>query len=300
MTSPSGAAPGRGPMPYDQDRYQDLIRGIATLLAQAAPPGWRRIDLRMMMTVAVSDAVLTVPMEDGGTEPVEMPRDILEMAAELRSIMYRQDRGTWMSMRVMLEPPGSYYTAYNNDYDPNWEPEIPDEAYAQDLAAFPRADENIPDWLRARTGRPPLPPRPVTPLGPVEQKDLLEEITSALVDALPAAWQHADILYKALGSHTETSAQLLMCNTHMPSLWTPPPAAADLFDRLRRGMYSDGLGTWFTTRFQLTFPFSYQAEYTNDTEPRWKTPPPPSAYAEDLEMFPRTPDNTPPWLQQPG
>ncbi|MEU6749315.1 hypothetical protein ABZ914_24095 [Spirillospora sp. NPDC046719] len=296
MTSPSGAAPGRGPLPYDQNRYQELTRGIATLLAQAAPPDWRRIDLRVMMTVAVSDAALAVVMQDGTGRPVEMPRDILGMAAELRSIMYRQDRGTWMSMRVMLDPPGSYYTAYNNDYDPRWEPDIPAEAYDQDLAAFPRAEENIPDWLRARTGRPPLPPAPAEPLGPVEQKDLLEEITTVLVDSLPASWRQADVYHNALGSHTETVAQLLTCDTHMPSPWTPPPAAGELFERLHRGMYSDGLGTWFSARFQLAFPFSYQVEYDHDTEPRWKTPPPPSAYAEDLRMFARTPDNTPSWL----
>jgi hypothetical protein len=298
MTSPYGAAPGRGPMPYDQARYEELTRGIATLLAQSAPSGWRRIDLRVMLTVAVSDAALSVAMQDGTSQPVEMPRDILGMAAELRSIMYRQDRGTWMSLRVMLDPPGSYYTSYNNDYDPRWEPDIPDEAYVQDLAAFPRAEENIPDWLRARTGRPPLPPEPVQPLGPVEQKDLLEEITSVLVDALPPAWQSADLLYNALGSHTETSCQLLMCNTHMPKLWTPPPAATDLFDRLRRGMHTEGLGTWFTAGFRLTFPFSYQVEYTRDTEPQWKTRPQPAAYAEDLQLFPRTPENTPDWLRE--
>ncbi|MWA06019.1 hypothetical protein F8568_037845 [Actinomadura sp. LD22] len=300
MTQPTGPAPGSGPLPYDQARYQELTRGIAVLLAQAAPAGWRRIDLRIMMTVAVSDAALTVAMEDGTTRPTELPRDILDMAAELRSIMYRQDRGTWLSMRVMLDPPGSYYTSFNNDYDPHWDPDIPDDAYAQDLAAFPRADESVPGWLRARTVRPALPPEPVRPLGPVEQKDLLEDLTSLLVDALPAGWQQADVYHNALGSHAESLAQLLMCNTHMPSLWTPPPAAGDLFDRLRRGMYADGLGTWFTARFVLTFPFSYQIEYTRDTEPRWKTAPAPSAYAEDLELFPREPANTPAWLHPRG
>ena len=42
MTQPAGPAPGRGPLPYDQARYQELTRGIAGLLARSAPSGWRR------------------------------------------------------------------------------------------------------------------------------------------------------------------------------------------------------------------------------------------------------------------
>ncbi|TDD64479.1 hypothetical protein, partial [Actinomadura rubrisoli] len=153
MTEASGGATGSD----DQGRYDELTTGMAGLLAAAAPDGWRRIDLRALMTVAVSDLALTVVLQDGSTPAVELPRDVIDLAAELRSTMYRQSRGAWLSMRLMMEPPGAYYTSFNTDYDPLWDPDIPDEAYEQDLAAFPRDDQYVPDWLRTRLQRAPAP-----------------------------------------------------------------------------------------------------------------------------------------------
>ncbi|XRQ10847.1 hypothetical protein ACN3XK_08115 [Actinomadura welshii] len=143
-------APGRGPMPYDQQRYDDLTKGVATLLAGAAPAGWKRIDMRALMTVAVSDIALTVVLADGSSPPMELPRDVIGMLGELRSRMYRPGEGTWLSMRLMMEPPGAYYTSFNNVYDPLWEPGLSAAEWAQDMAAFPRDDEHVPNWLRDR------------------------------------------------------------------------------------------------------------------------------------------------------
>ncbi|TDC90350.1 hypothetical protein [Actinomadura sp. 7K507] len=143
-------APGRGPTPYDPQRYDELTKGVATLLAQAAPAGWKRIDMKALMTVAVSDIALTVVLRDGSSPPAELPRDVIGMLGELRSMMYRPGAGTWLSMRLMMDPPGAYYTSFNNDYDPLWDPDITAAEWAQDLAAFPRDDEHIPEWLRGR------------------------------------------------------------------------------------------------------------------------------------------------------
>jgi hypothetical protein len=143
--------PGRHPMPFDQRRYDELTQGIATLLAQAAPAGWKRIDLKALANVAVSDIALTVVLQDGSSPPVDMPRDVVGMVGELRSIMYRPGAGTWLSMRLMLEPPSAYYVSFNNDFDPLWEPDLTAAEWAQDLAAFPRDDEHIPAWMRDKT-----------------------------------------------------------------------------------------------------------------------------------------------------
>lgn len=306
MTDASGEAPGHGPRPHDQARYDELTTGIAGLLSGAAPRGWRRIDLRGLMTVAVSDLALTVVLEDGSTPAAELPQPVIEMAAELRSTMYRPGHGTWLSMRVLLDPPGSYWTSFNYDYDPLWDPELPDDAYAQDLAAFPRDDEHIPGWLRAHVqggapnGRPPnAPSASSAPLNPIEQNELLEEITLLLVHTLPPAYQECVALHRGVGSHSETLAQVRRASgPGLPSLWTPPPALGELFARLRSGMYAPDLGTWFTAKFRLTFPFRYDIQYDRDNEPNWRTPPPPTTYAEDLRAFPRTPGNTPSWLRE--
>ena len=60
-------------------------------------------------------------------------------------------------------------------------------------------------------------------------------------------------------------------------------------------MYRDGRGTWFNATYRLDHPSSYNLDYDRD-EPEWRQPPPPQAYADDLQTFPRTDDNIPEWL----
>lgn len=135
-------------------------------------------------------------------------------------------------------------------------------------------------------------------LTPAEQNELLEEITLVLVHTLPAAYEECVVVHRALGSHSETLGQVRkVSGPGFPSLWTPPPAVGELFDRLRSGMYAEGLGTWFSAKFRLTYPFTYSVEYDRDNEPRWAEPPPEAAYAEELERYPRAPEHVPDWLR---
>lgn len=149
-TDPGSSVPGRAPLPYDEQRCEQLTRAMATTLAGIAPAGWKRIDLKVLMTVGITDVSLTVVLRDGGSAEVQPVREIADIAAELRSRMYRPGHGTWFGMRFMMDPPGAYWVSYNTDFDPLWEPPIPAEAYAQDLAAFPRDEEHVPGWLRER------------------------------------------------------------------------------------------------------------------------------------------------------
>jgi hypothetical protein len=152
---PSGVpVPRQQPMPYDPQRYQELVQRLGQALLQVAPPDWRRIDLRILMTVAVSDLQLTVITRDGGSPVVDTPRDCTLIAGELRSMMYRRDQGTWFGMRFMMDPPSAYWISFNGEFDPLWDPPIPAHVWAQDLAVFPRADEHVPHWLRERLAEP--------------------------------------------------------------------------------------------------------------------------------------------------
>lgn len=147
---PTASETGRGPLPYDEQRCEELTQTMGRTLAQLAPEGWRRIDLKVLMTVGITDVALTVVLRNGGSPEVQPTREVGAIAAELRSRMYRPGRGTWFGMRFMMDPPGAYWVSYNTDFDPLWEPPIPAEAYAQDLAAFPRDQQHIPQWLHAR------------------------------------------------------------------------------------------------------------------------------------------------------
>lgn len=114
------------------------------------PEGWRRLDYRVTMATMVEDYKLTAIMSDGtpltGNPPTELKPDLIE----LRKEMYQPGRGTWFSMRLVIDPPDAYVVDFNFDLDPGWDPPVPPMVYQRDLQAFPRTDEHIPDWLRAQ------------------------------------------------------------------------------------------------------------------------------------------------------
>jgi hypothetical protein len=147
---PGPAQPGQGPLPFEEGRYNQMVQDIGRVLLQMPPPGWRRMDLRVLMVAPGHDITLTLIMEDGTTSELEPPPVIAEIAAELRSRMYRQNEGTWFGMRYSLDPPSEYHVSYNFDFEPVWHSPVRADVFAQDIAAFPRAEEHIPDWLRER------------------------------------------------------------------------------------------------------------------------------------------------------
>ncbi|GAA2426885.1 hypothetical protein GCM10010191_44390 [Actinomadura vinacea] len=138
------------PRPYDEERYDELVQRLGRILMQISPEGWERIDLQVRMVASVSEGALTVVMADGVHAEVEPVRDFSEIAAELRSMLYRPDRGTWFGMRFTMSPPSEYWVSFNDRFDPEWSPPLPAEAWRHDLSVFPRADEHIPAWLRDR------------------------------------------------------------------------------------------------------------------------------------------------------
>ncbi|HEX6471954.1 MAG TPA: hypothetical protein VF069_22865 [Streptosporangiaceae bacterium] len=151
LADPQPAArPGQGPLPFDEDRYDRMIQDIGRVLLRAAPAGWRRIDLKVLMVTAGHDITLTIIMNDGTTTTVEPPAAIARLCAELRARMYRPGEGTWFGLRFTLDPPGDFHVSYNFDFDPLWRPPIRPDVFADDVAAFPRDEAHIPDWLREK------------------------------------------------------------------------------------------------------------------------------------------------------
>ena len=143
-------SPGQGPLPYRQERADELLRRLGAVVSEAVAAGWLRIDVRVVMTVSAGDIALTVVGADGRPAPAPPPPVVEQIAAELRSMLYEPGRGTWFGMRFMVEPSGRSWVHYNTSFDPGARPPIPPEAYADDLAAFPRADDQIPGWLRGK------------------------------------------------------------------------------------------------------------------------------------------------------
>jgi hypothetical protein len=134
-------------------------------------------------------------------------------------------------------------------------------------------------------------------LTPEEQDALLQDIALVLAHSLPAGWQACQVAHNAVGAHTETTVRIERLDGP-PTEVEWPPVLGDLFARLRAGMYRPGVGTWIAARYQLTHPVEYRVDYNNTGQPKWSTPPPAEAYAEELRRFPRDAEHIPDWMRE--
>lgn len=139
-------------------------------------------------------------------------------------------------------------------------------------------------------------PNQPAPLSQQDQDALVKQIGIALIRSAPQDWQHIDANFGAVGRHFELSAQAFDAAGDELS-WTPDQDAAMAFARLRAGMHGENGGTWFNARYTVDHPSSYNLEFDR-SEPRWNTPPPPQAYRDELQYFPRSEDHVPEWLMR--
>lgn len=137
---------------------------------------------------------------------------------------------------------------------------------------------------------------PRQPLTPIEQNELLQDITARLLQVLPPGWHQLIIEYQVIGAHIDVAVGVRSPDGVL-QLWNPPAEVWRLFARLRKGMYRDGVGTWFAARFSIDPPDTFSINYNWQNEPAWGSPPPSEAYPVELSRFPRTEDNIPPWFR---
>ncbi len=291
----------------DLERKEILESRIGLALIDIAPSQWRRVDLRASLTVETQQLQLVVVLEDGREAMAseldgDVQRRIIEAMVELRRLLYRQGAGTWFSMRLGAKP-DTYSVAYDFHHEPPWQPPLEPGMYLRDLEAFPRDVMHLPDWLRGRLEEA-QPGRwaggGVTIVGRMsmeDQRDLVDEMASLLGQTLPPRYDQATFHYHAMGRHVDMRVDVL--DERMNRLpWDPPARLFQMFEKLRNGMYEEGVGTWFGTRFQMHYIDSAALEFNYKEEPKWEVAPPESAYREELELFPRGPEATPYWLAQ--
>ncbi|MFF5094697.1 MULTISPECIES: glycohydrolase toxin TNT-related protein [Actinosynnema] len=134
------------------------------------------------------------------------------------------------------------------------------------------------------------------PLNPTEQDALVKQIGLTLMRAAPEEWRHVTADYRATGRYFELAAEVRAADGSART-WSPPQEVAQLFARLRAGMYREGRGSWSNARYQLDHPSSYNLDFDR-AEPSWQNPPPQQAYLDEVRFFPRTDENTPEWLRR--
>ncbi|WP_410572735.1 TNT domain-containing protein [Amycolatopsis sp. cmx-4-61] len=292
-------------MPRDVSQWREQSHEVGNALVDAAPPGWRRIDLVSRVNVDVQDFVLTVLMADGSQVPVAVPDRVAPAVRRIRDAYYVPGEGTWFSMRYLIDPPGRIQTLFNLDWDPHWAPSIDNAGWVRDLDAYPRDPANIQPWLRARladAGRPvpgdvPL-ARPRPPLAPQDQNWYWDQIANVVALSVPPDWTQVMLTYRAIGGYTELPVFVRRATDGGLSPWEPPREVAELLAELRAAMYVPDRGTWFQAVAHVALNSSIEYTYTWDDEPAWDGPRPVAEFARELAQFPRTGQALPGWLAE--
>ncbi|RCW38806.1 uncharacterized protein DUF4237 [Halopolyspora algeriensis] len=138
------------PTAISPEEQEQIARRIGVLLLQEAPEDWQQITVEYRATGEYRDLLGETARQDGSTETWQPPEELLGIFEHLREGMYRPDVGTWISALYIVERPSSYRIDINFDEEPQWQQPLPGAAYVDELRRYPRSEENIPDWMRAR------------------------------------------------------------------------------------------------------------------------------------------------------
>jgi hypothetical protein len=146
------------PQPVMAQPEQDqLTRQVGRALLSVAGQDWQRVRAEYRAAGRHIEADVFVTGPDGVERPVRPPQEVVDGFGRLKQGMYRPGRGTWFSAEYVLEPPSAFSAEFEPDVEPRWRRVPPPIGFADELRFFPRAEENIPDWLRQRAGLPPVP-----------------------------------------------------------------------------------------------------------------------------------------------
>ncbi|WP_328604216.1 ferredoxin [Amycolatopsis sp. NBC_00345] len=174
------------PAPLGPEQQQAIVAGIGRGLAGLVPPGWRllRVDYRAAGRHVECDVHVTTP--DGAVRPVPTPPEVVARLGELRSGMYRPGTGTWLAASLAFDPARGAQADFVLDREPSWRRPPPPIGFQDELRFFPRADQHVPAWLRARAGLPPLGATPaVTGAAPPADGGATPPAAGAPGDAVP-------------------------------------------------------------------------------------------------------------------
>lgn len=134
-------------------RTDTRIAEICTLLKAGAPVGWNRVTLDVWANVLAYELAASAKNAEGRFAGEVRLADMTERLQDLRQEMYEEDRGAWLSARFVLHREAEPEVSFNYNENPHWSPELHPMMFVRDLEAFPRADEQVPDWLREMVER---------------------------------------------------------------------------------------------------------------------------------------------------
>ncbi|GAA0525666.1 TNT domain-containing protein [Saccharopolyspora thermophila] len=223
------------PTAISPEEQEQIARRIGVVLLQAAPEDWQEITVEYRATGEYHDLLGEVAGQDGSSRPWEPPAELQDIFERLREGMYRPDVGTWLSALYVVERPSSYRIDINFDSEPRWQRPLPRAAYIDELRRYPRAEENIPDWMRERLDGTAQPQQPVAPADTPSADVTDTPVAEAPVDPTP------DPVLPSPPVPEPSTAELRIANVFddyddqgRPVVATRPPVAADEAGALRQ------------------------------------------------------------------
>lgn len=186
-------------------------------LIAAAPTNWARIDLRTTVLSTVADLRATAVLADDSTVPLELPPGFLMTLNELRDAQWEPNTGSWVALRLLIDPPGEYVAYYNFELTPDWAPAVTAAQYAEDMRPFPRKPEQVPFWWNGRE----------PDFG--DRERILVRIGDVLKFSLPAGSASVRVT-AAAGTHPTA---LVRTVNDTEQAWTPPLFLDELLRRHR-------------------------------------------------------------------
>ncbi|MDL4771399.1 MULTISPECIES: hypothetical protein [Thermomonosporaceae] len=131
-------------------KERETVDGAVRALRSAAPFGWERLGFEFRATVGIDSASFEVVDSEGGMRQAFPPGHAIGKMDELRRVMYRRGKGAWFTARLDIERSGRFSAEFDYDGEPDFTPALDPAAYVIDLDRFPRSDDHIPAWLRAK------------------------------------------------------------------------------------------------------------------------------------------------------
>lgn len=134
-------------------------------------------------------------------------------------------------------------------------------------------------------------------LEPEQQDELVREVGGELVSTASGGWDELRLVFAATVPVQRARFEKVSEDGEV-ELLAASNAVMDKMSELRSGMYRAGVGTWFTARCVIERSGSYNIEFDYENEPEFVPSLTGSAFAADLEAFPRDGQYIPEWLRR--
>jgi hypothetical protein len=227
------------PVPVSAGQQQELVRLVGAALASVTPHGWRQLRIEYRAAGRHIEADLLVTGPDGLPRPAQPHPEAVRLLGVLRSGMYQPGRGTWLGAILVFEPAQPPDVDFvRPDLEPPYRQQPPPMGFQDELRFFPRAEENIPDWLRQAAGLPPAAAEPGPAEGPVRTPRIYDGLDASGRPLIRRAQLPPGEAERVL-AYLDEGAVILASRSYGPDAFAP-----DRTDAVPMNFRTDGAWAW--------------------------------------------------------